>query len=734
MQAELTRKPSVVFFSDIVGYTRLMGQDENAAFELMKVNLSIHQEVLANYRGTIIKELGDGILAVFETVPEALKASLEIQKNVIKNAKYKIRIGLQSGEIIFDHGDVFGDAVNVASRIQSVGVPTSIVFSDRVYKEIIQDELFHTVKLGSFDLKNVSHPLELYSLTNPPLVIPKRSEILNNIKYQESSPWIKWVLILVLLAVVGVFSYQYFIKGTPWGKEKSIVVLPFENLSKDPKNDYFSEGLTGDVIFQLTEIDSLQVVPYEQVNDLTNTTISLDSISKLFEVTTLLKGSVEFVDSKVQVNVRLIDLSNATNIWSETFTRESTGIVSIQNTIAKEIARALNANMSPQELYQIGKTPTTSAIAYDLYLKGKSHYFKYEQEDNLSAISLFQQAIKLDPNYALAYSGLADSYAQMPNFGYGMTWLDSSKEANEKALMIDPTLAEAYMSRGITYYYQGKNEYAKISFERALAYKPNLSRAVGNLATIYFSQGDLVNSLRLQAKSSGINPKAFLPYQISGWIYRILGDSDNSEFYLKKALSFKNDPINYEQLGYTLISIGKEAEASRLIPAILNEGNDANTISIAGLLAFYLGDLDLAKQYFEQSLVLKEDFENDPYFIVPINLAYILKLKGETTLSNKLLESAIELRMDSMLEGDEDYNLPLDLATAKAIKGESREVGKYLNLAYDRGWRDLFLIEQNPAFEEYKNTNDFAQIAKKIQNNLIEQNQKLKSTSLQRDK
>jgi class 3 adenylate cyclase/TolB-like protein/Flp pilus assembly protein TadD len=734
MQTALNRKQSVVFFSDIVGYTRLMGQDENAAFELMKENLKIHQEIFQKYRGQVVKELGDGILGIFETPNEAINAAFEIQQFTRENQNFQLRIGMHSGDVIFDHGDVFGDAVNQSSRIQSVGTPSSILISETLHNELGTQSKFSTIKLGAFELKNVEKEVMLFAITNPPLNVPKRTDILKNIKYQERNPWMKWVLILVVFALIGGISYELFWNGTPWSKEKSIVVLPFENLSKDQTNDYFSEGLTDDVIFQLTEIDSLQVIPYEQVNDLTNPNISLDSISKLFEVTTLLKGSVDFIGSKVQVNVRLIDLSNATNIWSETFTRESTGIVSIQNTIAKEIARALNANMSSQELYQIGKTPTSSALAYDLYLKGKSHYYKYEKEENLNAISFFHQAIELDPNYALAYSGLADSYAQMPNFGYGMTWLDSSKDANEKALIIDPTLAEAYMSRGITYYYQGKNDYAKISFEKALAYKPNLSRAVGNLATIYFSQGDLVNSLRLQAKSSAINPKAFLPYQISGWIYRILGDSDNSEFYLNKALEFKNDPINFEQLGYTLISIGKTKEASSLIPTILNEGNDANTISIAGLLAYYLQDLDLAKEYFEQSIQLKEDYQNDPYFIVPINLAYILKLKGETSQSNKLLESAIELRMDSMLEGDEDYNLPLDLAIAKVIKGENREVAKYLNLAFDRGWRDIFLIEQNPAFADYKKSNDFAQIARKIQDNLIEQNQKLKSTSLQRDK
>lgn len=733
MNQDLKRKQSVVYFSDIVGYTRLMGKDEDAAFELMKKNLQTHQQVFARYHGQIVKELGDGILGVFETPKEAVRAALEIQEATKAHRKFELRIGMHCGDIIFDHGDVFGDAVNQSSRIQSVGVPSSILISEKLFQELGSQTEFTTIRLGAFGLKNVEKEVELLALTNPPLVIPKRADILQNIKYQEKNPWTKWALILVLFASAGVISYNFFFKGTPWRKEKSIVVLPFENLSKNSSNDYFSEGLTGDVIFQLTEVDSIKVIPFDQVRNLTDPTIPLDSVAKFFGVTTLLKGTVDFIGSKVQVNVRLIDLSNSTNIWSETFTRESSGIVSIQNTIAIEIARALNANMSPQELYQIGKTSTTNAIAYDLYLKGKNHYFKYDKEDNLSAIELFKEAIKLDPNYALAYSGLADSYAQMPNFGYSMSWLDSSRDANEQALTIEPTLAEAYTSRGVTYYYQGKNEYAKISFEKALAYKPNLSRAIGNLATIYFSQGDLINSLRLQAKSSSINPKAFLPYQISGWIYRILGDMKSSELYLKKALESKTDPINYEQLAYTYISSGKKEEALNQISNILKEERDSNTLSIAGLVAFYLQDYATAREYFEQSMELKEDYESDPYFIIPINLAYILKLNGETKKANLLLEKGIELRMDAMLDGDEDYNLPLDLAIAKMVIGDTREVIKYLNLAYDRGWRDLFLVEQNPAFSEFKKTTDFVQFTRKVQENLFEQNQKLKSTSLQRD-
>jgi adenylate cyclase len=734
MNQELLRKQAVVFFSDIVGYTRLMGKDEDAAFQLMKDNLILHQQVFSKFGGQVVKELGDGILGVFETAENALSASLEIQKSCLDHMKYQLRIGLHCGDIIFDHGDVFGDAVNQSSRIQSVGVPGSVLISDQLFKQIPPKSNFTTLKMGSFELKNVQNKVELLALTNPPLNVPKRTDILQNIKYQERNPWKRWVVPAVFLILISALIYSNFFKGSTWGKEKSVAVLPFENLNRNSENEYFSEGLTGDIIYQLSEIDSIKVIPFDQVDDLKGQDLPLDSIGKMFGVTTILKGTVDFIGSKVQINVRLIDISNSKNIWSETYTRESTGIVALQNNIAEEIARALNANLSTQELVQIGKTQTTSADAYDLYLKGKNYYFKYNRESNLQAIDLYKKAINKDPNYALAYAGLADSYAQMPSYGYGVAWLDSSMEASDKALAIEPSLAEAYSSKGINYYYQGKTEYAKISFEKALAYKPNLSRAIGNLATIYFSKGELVNSLRLQAKSSSLNPRAFIPYQISGWIFRILGKMKDAEFYLNKAIESQKNPVNYEQLAYTYIASGKSKEASKLIQEVFKQGEDATAFTIAGLISFYLQDTLAARRYFEKSIELTEDYESDPYYVVPINLAYILEQAGESGRAANFLNPGIELRMNSLIDGDEDFNIPLELAIAKMVKGETSDVTKFLNMAFERGWRDLFVISNHPAFSEYRQTSEYSRIASKVQKEIVKLNQQLTTTSLQRDK
>lgn len=736
MQTELNRKPSVVFFSDIVGYTRLMGQDENAAFELMKLNLKIHQEVLANYRGTIIKELGDGILAVFETVPEALSASLEIQKICLAESKYKLRVGLQSGEIIFDHGDVFGDAVNVASRIQSVGVPSSIVFSDRVCKEIIHDEFFQTVKIGSFNLKNVSHTLELYSLTNPPLEVPKRAEILNNIKYQESNPWKSWVTIGGVFILVAMLIYSVFWNGAVWEKEKSVAVLPFVNLNGGSELDYFTDGLTENLIGQISKINSIKTISYSTMADYKNHNLPLDSIAEALQVTTILKGTVEQLNPGYRFKLQLIDAKENKNIWTDEYTREGTDLTQLQNDIAREIAKILDVNLTAEESIQIGKGETSSAEAYDLLFRAKSLYNEGFGDPQLffDAAELLKKAIALDPNYALAYTLLAKTYFQIAFDEPNGNWYDMSLEMSSKSLELEPKLAEGYSARGIVYYDLGQYTKAKNTLETALSFYPNLSDAIGNLATIDFVQGNLFEALQLQTKSSNLGPNSHLPYQNIGWIFKILGKQNEANQWFDKSLEISKNPVTYELKANSLIEQGKKSEALKLLGNISLQDSAEYNLRVAGSILFYSGDYDSAFKVWDISIRRNIKVGFDKYYSTPINYAYLLKKKGDSLRADSLLNAAVQVKIEAMSLGSEDYYLPLDIATAYAVKGQPFEAMKYLQIAYDRGWRDYFFTEFNPAFEKLRSDNRYIKILKKIRTDIDSVNQKLTSTSLQRDK
>lgn len=736
MQAELNRKQSVVFFSDIVGYTRLMEQDENAAFELMKLNLNIHQDVLVKYRGTIIKELGDGILAVFETAPEALRACLEIQKKCLADSKYKLRIGLQSGEIIFDHGDVFGDAVNIASRIQSVGVPSSIVFSDKVCKEIVHDKFFKSVKLGSFDLKNVSHPLELYCLSNPPLIPPKRAEILNNIKYQESNPLKSWAVVGGVFILVVLLIYSVFWNGSVWEKEKSVAVLPFVNLNGSSELDYFTDGLTENLIGQISKINSIKTISYLTIADFKNQNPPLDSIAEALGVTTILRGTVEKLNPGYRFKLQLVDAKENKNIWTDEYTREGTDLTQLQNDIAREIAKILDANLTAEESIQIGKGETSNAEAYDLLFKAKSLYNEGFEDPQLffEAAELLKKAIDLDPNYALAYTLLAKTYFQIAYDEPNGTWYDMSLEMSSKALELEPKLAEGYSARGIVYYDLGQYTKAKNTLETALSFYPNLSDAIGNLATIEFAQGNLFEALQLQTKSSNLGPNSYLPYQNIGWIYKILGRHNETSQWLDKSLEISKNPITYQIMANSLIEQGKKTEALKILRNISLKESAESNVRVVGSILFYAEEYDSAFKVWDISIKRNIKSGFDKYYSTPINFAFLLKKRGDLKLADSLLNAVIQIKIEAISLGYEDYYLPLDIATAYAIKNQPLESMKYLQVAYERGWRDYFFTEFNPAFEKLRGDNRYIKILSNIRADIDNVNQKLTSTSLQRNK
>jgi adenylate cyclase len=736
MQQELNRKQSVVYFSDIVGYTRLMGKDEDAAFELMKQNLEIHKKVLSEYRGKIIKELGDGILAVFENAADALHAGLEIQKACKSLGKYEIRIGLQSGEIIFDHGDVFGDAVNVASRIQSVGIPSSIVFSDRVCKEILKNENLQTTKLGGFNLKNVANTLELYALTNPPLSVPKRAEILNNIKSQEHTNLRFWVGISAVFLVLLALIYSVFWNGYVWEKEKSVAVLPFVNLSKNPELDYFTDGLTENLISQISKINSIKTISFQTMAAYRNSDTPVDSLADALSVTTVLKGTVEKLNPGYRFKLQLIDAKENKNIWTDEYTREGTDLTHLQNEIAKEIAKILDVRLTSEEAVQIGKGETSNAEAYDLLFKAKRLYYEGFSNPDLfkEAVTLLKKAIEIDPNYALAYTWLAKSYYQIGFDDPDGIWNDLSLEMSSKALELEPKLAEGYSARGMVYYEQGQFTKAKNSLETALSFYPNLSDAIGNLATIQFTQGNLAEALRLQKKSSDLNPNSYLPYQNIGWIYKILGKNEEALRWFERSLEVNKNPTTYELMANLLISEGRKEEALKLLEFVPTSDSISGNVKAAGSMLYYSGELDSAFHVFNISMQKNGGEKFWIYDNYPIPYSYMLKKKGEHRLADSLLNEIIKVKTEAISLGYEDYYLPLELATAYAVKNSPNESLKYLEIAYERGWRDYFFTEFNPAFNNLRNDNRYLKIHSKIKAELNAINQALSSTSLQRDK
>lgn len=733
MSAELLRKQAVVFFSDIVGYTRLMGKDEDGAFELMKNNLAIHQKFFDQYEGKIIKELGDGILGVFDLPQNAILASLEIQKEIKALGKFSIRVGMHCGDIIFDHGDVFGDAVNQSSRIQSVGIPSSVLISDQLFQQLPKGNSFTTTKLGGFSLKNVTHKVELHAIINPPLAIPKRSDILQNIKFQEKASWRTWAGLGVILLLLLSLGYMWLANNTVWKNEKSIAVIPFTNLNPSEEFDYFSDGLTENVIGQLSKIQAIKTINYSTMKSFKGIESPADSISRVLGVSALLRGELEWLSTGVRISLQLIDAEKNKNVWSVRYLREGHDITNLQNEIAREIARIFDANLSIEESSQIGKGETENLQAYEFRLKGNRLYSFFTDSSFQQAVNLYKKAIELDPNYALAYADLANAYSQL-GYSFGQAYYDSSLEASAKSLALQPNLSEGFSAQGSAYYYMGKLTFAKSSFENALVQNPNLSQALGNIGTVYFIKGDLENALKYQLQSIKLGPNNYLPYQNLGWIYFILGQHNLALEYLDKSFSLSQQIETLEVKSRLLIEMGRSAEVKEVMDQILQLPGGAGFWGqkARGIVQLYLGEAALAEELLQKSFDTQPEFSE--YISTPIHLAYLLNRKGQVSEASFLLDGSSNIRRQSMESGNEDFVLPLDLANCYAIQGNRDAAIRYLTVAYERGWKESFLITQNPAFKELLVDKEMKKLISILEKDINQINSKIHSTSLQRNK
>jgi len=730
MNHRLNRHLSVVFFSDIVGYTLLMGKDEDRAFQLMKKNVAFHQQAFESFNGKLIKELGDGILAVFESADDALKASLEIQKLWDSDPEVKLRIGLHSGEIIFENNDVFGDAVNVASRIQSIGVPSCVLFSNEVLLQIKELDLFPAVNLGLFILKNVERKLELFALTTEPLAIPKRQEMIKTVKYQERQSWKYWVGIATLVGVIGFLIWTIIWNpGNPWENDKSVAVLPLKNLNADPSKEYFSDGLTEDIITQLSKINSLRVISRSSTVLYKNSQESNAEIAFALGVSTLLEGSVQWSGEKIRIRVQLIDVNSNQAIWAETYDLEKVeDLFEVQTKIAESIAGKLEANVTLDEINQIKKLPTASFDAYQEYLIGRSLYYEYEMESNQKAIESFKKALEIDDDFALAWAGLGDAYAQMFGiFDRGSVWVDSALNAGKTAIKKDSRLAEGYKAMGVTYYYNNQYPLATDYFEKAIAISNNHAQALGNLATLYFVSGQLDKSLDLQRKAVGLNPRSFVPSQVLGWNFRLLENQKEAQFWLRKSLTLKPIYDTYEQLGLSFLAEEKMDSVSAQIPKILElDKNNPYTFQAAGILAFLKKDFKLAKSLFEDAIKSNPNWDSDPYFNSPVFLAYLMKNdltyiispEGNTIDAQELIERKLGNYKEMLAGNEHDKDFAFFAAGLEAIQGNNQAAMSYLEKARELKFQDYVMLEKNVIFDKLRSNPDFILYLEKIKGDI----------------
>ena len=721
MKEDLKKTHAAILFSDIVGYTALMGEDQDLAFELVNKNLKIHQEILEKHNGKLIKELG-GVLCSFPDSESALASAYELQKHYHQIKELKLRIGIHFGEVILDRNDVFGDAVNIASRIQALGISGSILFSKSIEKDLRKNGELKIIPLGKFNLKNVKDPIEIFALGNPYLSIPKRNEMLKLLESRVKKVMVGGLIFLTVL-LAGLFIYfNSYIKKLTEAPEKSIAVLPFNNLDQLEDKDLLTDGLTQDIISQLSKISSLRVISNSSSDSYKNSNESIQNIAAALNVSYLLEGNIQIFENRIKIRTHLIEGLNNKTIWSETYEMEMEDLFQVQSEIAQSIALKMSAALTSIEKSQLNKKPTGNISAYQIFLRGREYYSKYDSSANQMAIQEFKNALKLDPNFALAMTGLADAFSQ--NAGrFNMDkkiWTDSSIYISNIALEIDSNLSEAYRSLGIAYYYRDDFDKSIDFFNKALEINPNNAQAIGNLGSCLLVTGQLDEAIKYQKKSASLNPKSFIPYMLTGWIYRLLGDYDNALIWLDKSLSIMPYRDTYEHLAYIYIARNEPLKAKGLIPLILSlsEKDSEKYFETSGIISFFIRDFENSKKYLSKAADLNPQIGTDIEALSPIYLAYLEKMDGNNFESELWLQRSIFIKQVEVEKNSQYPDYYLHLAMLWAIKGEIEQSIYYLKLAHKNNWVDIFMATHNPIFDGIRSNEEFQNIIEDINRNI----------------
>jgi TolB-like protein/class 3 adenylate cyclase len=603
-----TRQLAAIMFTDIVGYTALMGKDEQNAFRLLDQNRELQKPIIEEFNGRWIKELGDGVMASFNTVSDAVNSAVKIQEACNAAKDFQLRIGIHLGEVVFENDDVFGDGVNIAARIQAAAQPGCIFISESVHQNVSNKNDFKSQFVKEEKLKNVHQPVRMYQ------VLFAGSEIIEAEKSLEP--------------VV----------------ENSIAVLPFVNMSNDLEQEYFSDGISEEIINMLAQVPDLKVIGRTSSFAFKGKNMDLKVIGKQLCVKHLLEGSVRKAGSTLRITSQLIEVSNGFHLYSEKFDRKLEDIFAIQDEISLAILDAVKIKLLGDHKKALVKKDTDNVEAYELYLKGRYHINKFTPEGFLKAIEYLKAAIVLEPTYAIAYAELTFCYTNLKDFN----WLPREEslpqafEAGYRSLELDDTISESHMAVGRLLLHQDWNiKKALVEYKKALAINPNSADAhiqigfclslmenyqeamshakiaesldpfsilnIWYLAVIPYCAGDYEQVLAYGMRIIELEASMFSGYLWVGAAYLGLKKYDRGIKAYEKMVQLNAGPYTLSLLGLAYGLSGKKQQAKEIIRKMKEYDvvEDSGNTFLANVYAS-LGEFDTAYQYYDRAIENRE--------------------------------------------------------------------------------------------------------------------------------
>ncbi len=525
-----TRQLAAIMFTDIVGYTALMGNDEQKAFELLNINRAMQKPVIQQFNGRWIKELGDGVMVSFNTVSDAVNAAIKIQENCNAAKEFQLRIGIHLGEVVFENDDVFGDGVNIASRIQSAAKPGSIYISESVQHNVANKKNIETKFVKEETLKNVKEPVRMYE-------------------------------VVLLNEFVAPVEIKLSITT-----RNSIAVLPFANMSSDPEQEYFSDGLTEEIISDLSRVNKLSVISRSSIMTFKGTQKKIKEIANEVNVRYVLEGSVRKAGNNLRITAQLIDVASDSHIWSEKYNGTLEDVFDIQEKVSRSIVDALKLKLTPQEDQQIAERPITNIHAYECYLKARQEIFRGSAASMENAFKLLQNGLDLMGPNDLLYAMLG--YA---NFFYSRfvnkkdrSYFLKAKDYSSKAFAINPDSPLAYVVLGWAYWSEGNLQASCNAMKNALRIDPNNSDALFGLLETYLYAGKSQVTQSLGDKLMEIDPLTPMSYIMKGSFY-LDSTLDGLPYFEKAHAMDPLSPLTQWMLASVYFWCGKNEAAFPLV-------------------------------------------------------------------------------------------------------------------------------------------------------------------------
>ena len=591
---------AALWFADIAGYSARVVEDERGALQLVEILQSLSRSTVQRYEGRVVKFLGDAVLAEFPSTEMAVRAAAVLSKGYAEQSAktgraHDLRIGVHLGDVAVDaDGDLYGDGVNAAARIEAAVDPGQVVVSEDVWRQIRGREGFRFEPFGNRNLKGVGS-IDLYVVTlNESLAATE----------ERSQP--------------GEQRKE---------KIRSIAVLPFADLSAESDQEHFSDGVAEEILNALSKVAGLHVPARTSCFAFRGATLDAREIGKRLGVEALLDGSIRRAGKRVRISVQLVDANNGYQLWSERFDREIEDIFAIQDEIARSVLESLGLALTEREEFRFLKPSTTNIEAYEFYLRGRKLYHKWTRQSVEFARQMFERAVKIDPDFAVAWAGLANAYVDLFRWSRKPRDLEEAKRASENALKLNPNSAEAHVSAGQALAIQRRFPEAANAFERAIKEDPTVYEAYYLYGRAMVESGDVEKAVELFEKTQQVRPDDYESHTLRAQALTELGREDEARHANQVAVQ----------------CIEKHLE--------LNP-DEARAYSLGASVLIRLGQNERSKQWTQQAMTLAPA---DP--LVLYNAACNWALLGETDHALDGLERAIEagVAVGDWIKHDPDF-------------------------------------------------------------------------------